>query len=43
MFWLKTPGIGGGNPGTVGGIVGPVARETRAVGLAAAPNEMVRV
>src|SRR5688572_6574796 len=28
MFWLKTPGIGAGTPGTVGGCVGPVARDT---------------
>ena len=32
MFWLNTPGIGAGAPGTVGGCVGPVARETSAAG-----------
>src|SRR5262245_36333701 len=35
MFWLNTPGIGAGTPGTVGGCVGPVARETRPSGLLA--------
>ena len=43
MFWLNTPGIGAGTPGTVGGWVGPVARETSAVGLAAGAKLMVRV
>ena len=43
MFWLNTPGIGAGAPGTVGGCVGPVALETSAVGLAAGPKLIVRV
>ena len=43
MFWLNTPGIGAGVPGTVGGWVGPVALETSAVGLAAGPKLIVRV
>ena len=43
MFWLNTPGIGAGTPGTVGGCVGPVARETSAVGSAACPKLIVRV
>src|SRR5687768_17954103 len=43
MFWLNTPGIGGGVPGTVGGCVGPVALDTRAVGLGAGAKLIVRV
>ena len=43
MFWLSTPGIGAGAPGTVGGCVGPVALETSAVGLAAGAKLIVRV
>src|SRR6187455_2481138 len=43
MFWLNTPGIGAGTPGTVGGCVGPVARDTSAIGPAAVPKLMVRV
>ena len=43
MFWLNAPGIGGGTPGTVGGCVVPVARETSAVGLDAGANVIVRV
>src|SRR5688500_8359636 len=35
--------MGGGIPGTVGGCVGPVARETSAVGLAGSPKLTVRV
>ena len=43
MFWLKTPAGCAGTPGIAGGWVGPVARETRAVGSAAASNRSVRV
>src|SRR5688572_14549688 len=43
MFWLNTPGIGAGVPGTVGGWVGPVARETRACGVAGGWKVIVRV
>ena len=43
MFWLKTPGTGAGEPGTTGGWVGPVARDTSAVGPAAVPKLIVRV
>ena len=43
MFWLKTPAACAGTPGIVGGCVGPVARETRAVGSPAGPNVSVRV
>src|SRR5688572_17900730 len=43
MFWLNTPGIGAGVPGTAGGCVGPVARETSAAGSAAWPKLIVRV
>src|SRR4029450_14112453 len=43
MFWLNTPGGWGGTPGTAGGWVGPVARETRAVGSGGCPKLMVRV
>src|SRR5918993_3758817 len=42
-FWLNTPGVGAGAPGTVGGIVGPVARDTRSVAAAGWPKLMVRV
>ena len=43
MFWLSTPGIGAGTPGTVGGCVGPVARETSAVGSVVCPKLIARV
>ena len=43
MFWLNTPGIGAGTPGTVGGCVGPVARDTSAVGAAGGAKVIVRV
>jgi hypothetical protein len=40
---LKTPGVGAGTPGTVGGCVGPVARDTRSVGAAGGAKVIVRV
>src|SRR5215510_3657194 len=43
MFWLNTPGTGAGAPGTVGGCVGPVARETSAAGSPGRPKLNVRL
>ena len=43
MFWLNTPAGCAGTPGIAGGRVGPVARETRAVGSPAESNLSVRV
>src|SRR5215510_13149702 len=43
MFWLKTPGAGAGTPGTVGGCVGPVARETSDAWSAGGAKVIVRV
>src|SRR5687767_3662286 len=43
MFWLNTPGTGAGAPGTVGGWVGPVARDTRSAGAAGGAKLIVRV
>src|SRR5215216_1121057 len=43
MFWLSSPGIGGGAPGTVGGCVRPVARDTSAIGSDDCAKLMVRV
>ena len=43
MFWLNTPGVGGGAPGTVGGCVGPVARERSGAASAGLSKLIVRV